>query len=247
MSIAVTTSPAARPAAQGLARALNLGLVGLMLAIVLAGFWPYFSALPFGTGAHWILHLHAAVFVGWMLLYLAQVWLVYRRKVRTHQALGRFGIYYGVLVLLFGVVVTFAVPVLNVQTGRMTFDEAAGFLVLPIGDLILFGGFFWAGIRWRRRRELHTRLMLLATIAVLFPPAARFGIEYGVPVALLVWLSPLFLAMAHDALTARRVDRTYVIGLAILLAGVSRVALMESELWLPTGRAIIQFFTGPAT
>jgi hypothetical protein len=112
MSIAVTKpSPAARPAAPGLARGFNLGLVGVMLAIVLAGFWPYFSAIPSGTGAHWIIHVHAAVFSGWMLLYLAQVWLVYRRQVRTHQALGRFGIYYGVLVLLFGLVVTFAAPV----------------------------------------------------------------------------------------------------------------------------------------
>jgi hypothetical protein len=242
MSIAVTSPSTVRPASSGVGRAFNLGLVAVMMAIVLAGFWPYFSALPTGTGAPWIIHVHAAVFSGWMLLYLAQVALVYRRQVRMHQALGRFGIYYGVLVLLFGLVVTFAAPVLNVQAGRMTLDEAAGFLVLPIGDMILFGGFFWAGIRWRRRRELHTRLMLLATVALLFAPAARFGAPYGIPVAILVWFLPVFLAMIHDGVKRRRLDRTYVIGLAILLVAVTRVALMESELWLPTGRAIIQMF-----
>ncbi len=51
--------------------------------------------------------------------------------------------------------------------------HAAGFLVLPIGDMILFGGFFAAGIAGRRRRELHTRLMLLATVALLFAPTNR--------------------------------------------------------------------------
>jgi hypothetical protein len=247
MSITVASpARAVRPAPAGAARAFNLGLVAVMMAIVLAGFWPYFAALPSGTSAPWIIHVHAAVFSGWMLLYLAQVALVYRRQVRTHQALGRFGIYYGVLVLLFGVVVTFAAPVLNVQAGRMTLDQAAGFLVLPIGDMILFGGFFAAGIAWRRRRELHTRLMLLATVALLFAPAARFGGPYGIPVVILVWCLPVFLAMIHDGVTRRRLDRTYVVGLGILLVALARVALMESELWLPTGRAIIHAFLDAA-
>jgi len=219
-----------------------LGLVAVMMAIVLAGFWPYFSTLPSGPEAHWIIHVHAAVFSGWMLLYLAQVWLVYRRRVAAHQALGRFGIYYGLLVLLFGVVVTVAAPVLSVQEGRSTLDEAAGFLVLPIGDLLLFGGFFTAGIAWRRQRDVHKRLMLLATVALLFAPAARFAGEGGVPAILLLWLAPVALAIAYDAWTDRRVDRTYIIGLAVFLVAVTRVSLMESEYWLPTGRAIIRMF-----
>jgi len=219
-----------------------LGLVAVMMAIVLAGFWPYFSALPSGPKAHWIIHVHAAVFSGWMLLYLAQVWLVYRRRVRAHQALGRFGIYYGILVLLFGVFVTFAAPVLNVQEGRSTLDEAAGFLVLPIGDMLLFGGFFAAGIAWRRQRDVHKRLMLLATVALLFAPAARFAGAGGVPAILLLWLTPVALAIVHDVVTVRRVDRIYIVGLAVFLVAVTRVGLMESEYWLPTGRAIIQMF-----
>jgi hypothetical protein len=41
-------------------------VVGLMSAIVLAGFWPYYSGLfRGGTTAHWIVHVHAATFSGW--------------------------------------------------------------------------------------------------------------------------------------------------------------------------------------
>ena len=40
-------------------------------------------------------------FTGWMCLFATQVILVARRRVRTHQDVGRFGAYYGVLVLLF--------------------------------------------------------------------------------------------------------------------------------------------------
>ncbi|CAN5464168.1 hypothetical protein BH23ACI1_BH23ACI1_16540 [soil metagenome] len=50
--------------------------------------------------------------------------------------------------------------------------------------------------------------------------------------------------MIHDGVTRRRLDRTYVIGLAILLLAVTRIGLMESEFWLPAGRAIIRAFLG---
>ena len=51
-------------------------------------------------------------------------------------------------------------------------------------------------------------------------------------------LSPLFVAMAYDVWTRGGVHRTYVIGLAILVAGFSRVFLEEWEPWLAVGRSV---------
>jgi len=164
---------------------------------------------------------------------------VYRRRVGVHQRLGKLGIYYGFALLAFGALIAFAVPTMNVTTGAMTLDEAAGFLVLPIGDMLLFSIFFIAGIRARRERESHRRLMILAAVALIFPGAARFAFSAG-PLAILgLWLLPLFAAMAHDVWVRGRVHRLYWIGLAVLVAGFSRVALMEAEPWLVIGRRII--------
>jgi hypothetical protein len=226
----------------------HLGLAALMTAIVMLGFWPYYAALVTGSGTtHPLLHAHAAIFSGWLVLLLAQTWLVYRRHFRVHRRLGRWGIYYGVGLLLFGVITAFAAPALAVAEGRMTVDQAAGFLVLPIGDILLFAGFFTAGIRARRNVEAHRRLMILAAIALIFPGAARFAGDAGVLPVLALWLSPLAAAMAHDAYTMGRVHRVYWIGLAILVAAISRVALMDAEPWLVIGRRLLApLLQGPA-
>jgi hypothetical protein len=226
----------------------HLGLAALITVIIVLGFWPYYAGLVTGRGtAHPLLHAHAAVFSGWLILLIAQTWLVYRRRVGVHQRLGRWGIYYGVGLLLFGAITAFAAPVLAVAEGRMSVDEAAGFLVLPIGDILLFAGFFTAGILARRNREAHRRLMILAAVALIFPGAARFAGDAGVLPVLALWLSPLLAAMAHDAYTTGRVHRAYWIGLAILVAAISRVALMDAEPWLVVGRRLLApLLQGPA-
>lgn len=236
--------PARRAESQGVrslaARGLYVGVVLVMTATVLLGFWPFYAGLVAGgSRAHWVIYVHGALASGWMLLLLTQVVLVFRRRVRVHQKLGKVGIYYAVLVLAAGVAVTLVAPAVSVVEGRATLDEAAGFLILPIGDLLLFAGFFGAGIAYRRNRELHKRLMLLAALAFVFPAAARLGGASGPFVVLLIWLFPLFLAMGHDLVTRARVAPVYFLGLAVLLAAFARVMLMESEVWLVVGRRIL--------
>jgi hypothetical protein len=237
---AVTASTTAVHARRTPLPGFHMGLAVLMSAIVLLGFWPFYAALfTGGSGAPAIIYAHAAIFTGWLALLLAQTWLVQRRNVGMHQRVGRFGMMYGIALLLFGTVIAFVVPAMNVTNGTMTLDEAAGFLVLPIGDMLLFGGFFAAGMIRRREREAHRRLMVLAAVALIFPGAARFALPAG-PIAILgVWLLPLMAAMLHDVYVQRRVHRLYWIGAGILVAGFGRVALMEAEPWLVIGRRII--------
>lgn len=93
------------------------GMALLLTAIVFAGFWPtYFDPLLSGdVPGHpqgmieisWPIHLHAAVFVGWMALLLAQAGLVARGKARTHMRFGQYGAAFGLLVILVGVFITF--------------------------------------------------------------------------------------------------------------------------------------------
>jgi ABC-type antimicrobial peptide transport system permease subunit len=223
-----------------LTRGLYIALVMLMTIIVVLGFRRFYIALlSGGASAHWAIQLHAAVFSGWMLLLFTQAVLVYRGRIKAHRQLGTFGIYFGVAILAMGLVISFLAPALSVREGRSTLDEAASFLLLPLGDMLLFAGFFWAAIANRLRRDLHKRLILLATIALLFAPAARLGDAYGVPAVLAIWLSPLAIAMIHDAVTRRRVEPVYWIGLSILLLAAGRLALMDSSAWLGVGRSLL--------
>jgi hypothetical protein len=154
---------------------------------------------------------------------------------------GNFGIAYGILVFIMGLVVSFAAPLIHVAAHEWSVDRAAGFLIVPLGDMALFGGFFGAAILYRRKPEIHKRLILLATVALLFAAIGRLSFLLGQgPLAVLVWLSPLLAAIGYDGFVSRRLHPTYLIGLAILLIGFTRVFLEQSESWLKIGRALLR-------
>jgi hypothetical protein len=190
---------------------------------------------------HWIIHLHGAIFLGWMLLLLAQVSLVAMGQVRQHRRLGTVGIAYGALVLVIGLVVTFVAPLLHVRAGDWTLDAAAAFLLLPLVDMVLFAGFFGAAVAYRRRPEVHKRLILAATVALAFAAVARMSFQSPV-VFLFLWLSPILAAMVFDGVTRRRVHPVHFISLTVMVPAFTRVFFMESEGWLRIGRALLAPF-----
>jgi len=133
--------------------------------------------------------------------------------------------------------------VLHVRAGEWTLDAAASFLILPLGDMLLFGGFFAAAVRWRRRPEVHKRLIVLATVALLFAPAGRLSGD-SLALFLGIWIAPLAVALAHDLRALGRIHRTYLVGTAVLLAAFTRVLAMESGWWLAIGRRLVDALAG---
>jgi hypothetical protein len=224
-------------------RGFYVAIVVFMSAIVLVGFWPsYYGPLLRGAASRpWVIHLHGVVFIGWMALLLTQVALVARGKTAAHKKVGNIGIGYGGLVLVMGLIVGFAAPVLHVHTGEWSRDQAAGFLLIILGDMVLFGTFFIASMVYRRKPEIHKRLIVLATTALLFAAIGRMDFKSNF-VAAAVWLSPVFIGMIYDGLTLRRVHWTYWVGLPILIIGGSRILLTESEAWLRIGRVLLGLF-----
>lgn len=223
---------------------LYLGLGVVAVPLVLAGFWPYFSRLLAGSppAVPAIIHFHAAVFSGWLALLLVQVALVLRGRVQHHRRLGRFGMAYGLLILLMGTAVSFVAPARHVANGEWTVDQAAGFMILPFGDMLLFALFFGGAMACRRRPQIHKRMIVLTTIALLFPAVARLAEPAGAAAILVIWLLPLLIVMVNDVRTTRRVHVVYMAGGAILLIAFARVLLMESPIWLRLGRRMLAAF-----
>lgn len=219
-----------------------VGLTLFLIATVITGFWPsYFGTLlSGGVTRPLVMHLHGAVFTGWMALLLLQVGLAATGRVRLHRQVGRAGIGYGVLVFVMGVIVTFAAPVMHIRAGTWTVDAAAGFLLLPIGDMILFAGFFGTAIAYRHKPDVHKRLIIAATVALAFAAVARLNLPL-LPFFLL-WLSPMAIAMGFDIVTRGQVHRVDAISTAVMAIAFVRVLFVESEGWLVVGRAMLQPF-----
>lgn len=239
-----TAEAAAHPVRRSSARRFYISIAVLMTAMVVTGFWPsYFG--PFLRGAYerpWMFHLHGAVFMGWMGLLIAQAVLVSTGRTRVHRKIGTVGIAYGLLVLVVGLAMSFFAPVFHIGAGEWTMDEAAAFLLLPLGDMVVFAGFFSAAIIYRRKPEIHKRLMVLATVALVFAGVAR-RVPFTSPgTFLFIWLAPLLAAMAYDWRTRQRVHPLYLMGTAILTVAFCRVFFMESTIWLTIARALLAPF-----
>lgn len=227
-------------------RRFYVALAVYLLAMILVGFWPsYYGPLVRGAArVPIILHVHGAIFIGWMLLLIAQTVFAARGELRTHRALGTFGIGYGTVVWLMGLLVSFVAPVINVQSGRWTVPEAAAFFPIPFGDMVLFGGYFLAAVLTRARPELHKRYMVMATIAVAFAAAFRLqALGVAIPLAVVIWYVPLALCMIYDYRSKGRVHPIYLAGAVVMAIALLRLPFGTSAAWQGIGVPLFESLT----
>ncbi|SDE24630.1 hypothetical protein [Kordiimonas lacus] len=243
MAQTVVTGLGSLKGMQALHRTRFLIVILYLSGIVVAGFSPYFLSLASfkAPEAHWLIHIHAACFVGWLLLLFEQARRMYVRDYRGHLRLGALGIRYGFAMLALGLVVAFSVPVMRYQAGDRTLDQAAEFLLFTVGDMVLFGLLFFAAAKTRNRPALHKRFMLMAATALTFAASVRLMSPFQIPgLFLAFWLSPILLMMLLDTIKSSKHHMVYGAGIVLMLLLYARVFVAGSELWLPTGRAIIQ-------
>jgi hypothetical protein len=217
-------------------RRLNLGIATLAIGIAAVGFWPtYFGPLLAGSvDKPPIIHFHAAVYVGWLAIFLTQTALAATGRVASHVKLGRFAIGYGVLVILAGLGAGIGMFVLRVRAGEVAAAQTA--VLGPLLDMLVFAPLFAAAVYYRRRPELHKRLMIVATTSLLIAAVARMPIRdlpAGILLLHLLWTAPILIAMAHDHWRHRRVHPVYVVGLAVLVleGPAARAVIRTSDEW----------------
>lgn len=109
--------------------------------------------------------------------------------------------------------------------------------------MVLFGAFFGAAIVQRRRPETHKRLIVVATVALILPGTGRLvlGVLGLQPfLVVLVWLSPLLIAMGYDVVTRRCIHPVYLIGTLILAANIPwRLLVIRSEAALSAAGTVL--------
>ena len=202
-------------------RRFYLAVALAMTMLVFIGFWPsYFSVLVSGTGydRHWVFHLHAAVFMGWMGLLITQVILARRRQTAAHMAVGRWGFVWGIAVFVLGVVVSIAIIRGGYAAGSISsVTDALWFASAPITDITQFAVLLGLGWASRRKVESHRRYMILATVAILPAATARMAYLLG-PWSFEMWfLAIVAVLIWRDLHTMKEVHGATVGGVLILL------------------------------
>ncbi len=95
------------------------------------------------------------------------------------------------------------------------------FLAIPLGDIAVFATLVAAALYYRRRPDLHKRLMLVATITILPPGIARWPVSFVAHVPLMFFgVTDLVLVgcIAYDLAKTRRLHPAFLWGGLLLIA-----------------------------
>jgi len=164
----------------------------------------------------WVIHLHAAVFVGWMVFLLMQATLVARGRTRVHMTLGKYGGPVLAIVLVgVGSLITYVQATAAVSKGLVTWAEWPNILLATMPSwfsLLGFAVLLGLGLLYRKRPAVHKRYMICGTILLVVAATSRMNYLLGSwanTIGIAVMVAPLF---AYGVYTERRVRPATLIG-----------------------------------
>lgn len=142
----------------------------LMTALMVAGFSLQFAMGRSTFAAPLLVHAHAVVFFGWVVIYLAQNVLVARDAMSLHRRLGWIGAFWVVPMLVLGLAVTLSM----VRQGHAPFFfRPLHFLIFNSLTLVTFAGLTAAAVALRRQTQWHRRLHFCGMSLLLGPGFGR--------------------------------------------------------------------------
>jgi hypothetical protein len=217
--------------------------IAAIAALVLAGFARtfylryWFDTPPITR----LLYLHGALFTTWLALHFTQARLIAARRADLHRRLGIAGAVLGYAMFVVGI----DVAIESARAGHTpTGESPLVFMSVPVGTIVAFAALLTAALLMRRRADWHKRLMLLATIALIIPAAARLATWVGAPpnpaigivatTVLVIW------CCVDDWQKTGRVHAAYKIaGTLLILSLPGRLLLGHTDAWQQFARWLV--------
>lgn len=208
------------------------------IAAVATGFsTTYFIPIASGTFAGPpVAHVHGLLFMTWIAVMLLQPMLVRHRRSGLHRKVGWIAMPLAMAMAVSGLGVgTFAVSRdLLAGAGDLAYSQLIG----VVASMTVFVLYVSIALAARKKPDWHKRMMLLATIAVLWPAWFRFrhllpfvphpDIVLGVVVS----DSLILVAMVRDRLKFGRIHPAYLIfGLPLIAEHVWEALFFDTSTW----------------
>ena len=195
-------------------------------ALVFAGFAPSYYLRAFFNARHLtpLAHVHGVLMTGWIVLFATQATLIRKGHIAVHRRLGVFGAALAAAIVLVGSLTVAAAiqrrfPGIDVARFARIFIEFDGLSLWAFGALVL------AAVLWRVRGDIHRRLMLCATVALLPPAVGRIAEhllpgsdDWNLAIAAIVTSVFVLACALADTLRLGRVHAAMAWGAASVLA-----------------------------
>jgi hypothetical protein len=221
----------------------------LALGVTIVGFFKTFI-LPSARGsfsAPAVIYVHGGLLFLWAALFVAQSVLIQVRRPRLHRRLGflSLGLIPAVVISTAAAGVYVMKRDLSAGGGQTAVSSLVGNFTTPI----VFAALAGAGIAYRRRLEIHKRLMLLAMTAILWPAFFRFRHYFPsfasaeLVFAIALPNSMVLAAMLWEKLATGRVHVVYfTAGLALIAYNFTEYYLFDSSGWRRVAHWLAGFF-----
>jgi hypothetical protein len=231
-------------------RPLYLLAAVIVPLIVLAGFArTYYLKGFFATPAlpSLFVHVHGIVMTAWIVLFIVQVTLVAKRRTKLHQRLGVLGGVLAALVFIVGILTALyaAARVINTPNVDTAGPPPLAFLIVPLGDMVVFAILIGAALYYRKRLDVHKRLMLLAAMNILVPAIARIPLNFITNGGPLVFFGLADLCLlgfvAFDTVRHRRLHPAFLWGsLLIIVFQPLRILVAGTNAWISFAAALVR-------
>jgi len=151
-------------------RQFFLWLAMFFVLLAFAGFAPsfYLHALfhrPLPPSK--LIEFHGALMTGWILLFVAQTFLVETGRLSWHRQIGIAGFAYAALIVPIGCMATLYAARREVRAHSAFAQSQLNVLGLELTQMLLFAGLVLAGVLLRHRGGFHKRIMAMATLCIL--------------------------------------------------------------------------------
>lgn len=246
------TAPQAFAANHSWDRTFFLAFTAIAWIAIVMGFGPELKGHLTGKAPYppLIVHFHALIFGGWLVLFTAQVSLIRSGHAHIHRKLGFVAAALVPIMVVLGVATTLVSRRVHFEAGQ---NDMLGFMIVPLTDMLLFPSLAIPALLLRKDPATHKRLILLATASLL--PAA-FGRWIG-PWILAYFGDGFFGLMAqaylgsdvmilaailYDLVTRGRIHAVYLIGVPWILAVQAFTsAIYHWSGWLSTAQRMIGY------
>ncbi|HTB97568.1 MAG TPA: hypothetical protein VK716_11205 [Terracidiphilus sp.] len=186
-----------------------------------------------------LLWIHGAAFSGWVAFYIVQSGLVRTRNVQWHRFLGWFGLALGIAMVGLG----FAVSIIMGNFDAVVLHlPSPTFLSVPWFDMTAFGTCLGLAIYWRKKPELHRRLLFLASCSLLDAPFGRFSFLFNNNLFFPCLDVIMLLGVGRDLFVDRRIHKAYRVALPLLFAGQALAVYLYAAApawWLGFTRSVL--------
>lgn len=195
-------------------------ITAIVMALINVGAFSFFAIMGISSfQAPVAVHVHAILFMGWVLLFVSQVSLGAAGSLALHRKLGWLAVGWALAMVIVGTMST----IWSAQKAAVPFFFLpAQFVLMNPLSVMLFAALLIGAVVKRRDREWHPRLIICGMAAIMGP---SFGRLLPAPLLMYSMLTAVFLGMiafpvvgiVRDKLRYGRVHPAWWLGLVSLL------------------------------